>query len=138
MQEAADEMVIDHARRLHIRVANRGTHKRKAAALQVLAHGIRLFGARGQVFYAPAAVADCSVVGKLPDVFVETSEFFLDLKEGFGIFYGTVDFKAVSYNADIFKKFFYLAPVVFGDFLIVEIVEGFAEILSLMQNRAPA
>ena len=40
MAEALDEMIVDHANRLHEGVANRGADELEATPFQIFAHGI--------------------------------------------------------------------------------------------------
>src|SRR5258708_30910187 len=44
MSKAIDEMVIHHPDGLHVRVDDRRAYEREAAALEILAHGVRLDG----------------------------------------------------------------------------------------------
>src|SRR5438067_177114 len=56
MPETTHQMVVDHAGGLHERVTDRRSYEGEAALPQVLAHRVRLFGARGNVLSAPPAI----------------------------------------------------------------------------------
>src|SRR4029077_20447702 len=56
--EAARDVVVDEARRLHARVADRRSDEAKAPALEVLAHRLRLLRLRRQIAQRARAADD--------------------------------------------------------------------------------
>ena len=58
MSKAIDEMVIHHPDSLHVRVDNRRTYEGETAALEILAHGVRLDGMSGNVPHGPPTVLE--------------------------------------------------------------------------------
>src|SRR5215831_7128971 len=74
MAEAGHEVVIDHAGSLHVRIADRGPHKGKAAFPQVFAHGIRLGSFRRNFFQGTPHILDGLSSDKAPDVLIEAAE----------------------------------------------------------------
>src|ERR1700730_6597086 len=79
MPEAVDDMVIDHPRRLHERVANRCPYELEAVLFQVLAHRIRLVGGAWNIVQAPPCILEGRVIYKLPNISVEAAEMPLHL-----------------------------------------------------------
>src|SRR3989442_11726911 len=62
MSKAVDQMVIDHPDRLHVRIDDRRTHEGEATALQIVAHGVGLGAARGDIAFGSPAVLDRATV----------------------------------------------------------------------------
>src|SRR5207244_10715884 len=80
--KAAFHMIVHHAGRLHVRVADRGADELEATLLQVLGQGVRLQRRRPHGFSShPIGVAQCPVAHKAPDVPVEAAELLLDFQE---------------------------------------------------------
>src|SRR5439155_17063811 len=77
MSKAVDQMVIDHPDRLHVRIDDRRTHEGEATALQIVAHGVGLGAARGDIAFGSPAVLDRATVDEAPLVRVEAAELRL-------------------------------------------------------------
>ena len=105
--KAIHHVVVDHTHRLHKCITDGGSHKVKAPALQVFAHGIglgckcghRLRGTPGVLLRMPAH--------ELPNVRVKTPELILDLEKGLRIPDGGFNFQPVADNAGIAEQFAY-------------------------------
>src|SRR2546430_3903680 len=74
MSKAVDQMVIDHPDRLHVCIDDRRTHEGKATVLQIVAHGVGLGAARGDIAFGSPAVLDRATVDEAPLVRVEAAE----------------------------------------------------------------
>src|ERR1043165_9304619 len=77
MPEAADEMIVDHADGLHVRVDDRGTDEREPTALEILAHGVGNGGRSRDLANGSPAVPDRPAVDEAPLVRVEAAELRL-------------------------------------------------------------
>src|SRR5437867_2681927 len=82
MPETVHEMVVDHARRLHERVADRRADESEAACLQRLRHRIGLSRARRHVAGTAPAIDLRRAADKAPHQIVEASVFALRLDHG--------------------------------------------------------
>lgn len=131
-------MVVDQSYRLHKGVADRGSNELEATALEVFAHGVGLGRARGDLLQRPPFVDAGLASDKLPDVAVKGTEFFLDAKEGFGVFDRGGDFKPVANDSGIGKERLNFLGSILRDAARIEFVEGAAIILTLVEDRAPA
>ena len=85
MSKAVDEMVIDHAHGLHVRVDDRRTDEGEATALQIVADGVGLGAASGDIPYGSPAVLDRATVDEAPLVRVEAAELRLHVEERLGV-----------------------------------------------------
>src|SRR5262249_41623947 len=81
MTEAVHHVIVHHAGRLHVGVADRGADEREATLLQVLAHRVGLRGARGDQLHRLPRVAPGRAVDEAPDVLVEALELLLHFEE---------------------------------------------------------
>src|SRR5438128_2881771 len=77
MSKAVDQMVVDHAHGLHVRINDRRTEEGETAALPIAAQGVGLSGASWDFPYGSPAVLDRAAVDEAPLVSVEGSELFL-------------------------------------------------------------
>src|SRR5438477_1897835 len=73
MSEAADEVIVDHAGRLHVRVDDRRADEVEAALLHVLAEPVRQRRARRHLAAAAPAVDDRLAVDERPEVRIEAA-----------------------------------------------------------------
>src|SRR3972149_10849110 len=78
------------------------------------------------------------MVDDTPDILVKGSKFFADCKKRAGVCDRAFDLQAVADDSRIFKEAVDLGLAVPAHFVVIEIVEGFPEILPLPQNRHPA
>ena len=135
--ETLHRMIIHHARSLHKRVANCGTHKVEATLLHILTHGIRFSrGCRKPRPHLPR-VHKRFAPNELPDVAIEGTKFFLHRKKCFGILYSRSYFQPVADDALIAQQLLRLAPVILRNFLRIETIESGTVVFALAQNRVP-
>src|SRR5438445_13738913 len=83
--EAADQVIVDHPDGLHERIADGGSHELEAAAQKLLAHGVRLRRACGNLAERFPGIQLRLPVDKLPDKRVEAAEFVLNFAKRLGI-----------------------------------------------------
>ena len=77
------------------------------------------------------------VARELPDVAVEGTELFLDLQEALGVVDDGLDFASVADDASVRHQAFDVGVGVGGDLHGVEVGEGFAEVLPLVEDGLP-
>src|SRR5689334_13136899 len=94
--EAGNEVIVDHNRGLHDRVANRGTYKAEAALLQVFAHGVGLFCFCRDLLVELPEVLNRPSADETPKVGIETAEFLLDLEKNLSVGNRGSDFEFVA------------------------------------------
>lgn len=135
--ETAGLMIVDHADSLHERVANRWPDKREPPLLQVPAHGLRLWRSRGNVAHRPDPVIDRLAAGKLPDVGIEGSEFFLNVKKFPGIPDSGGNFQPVSDDPGIGEEARDVRTGKTGDGFRVKIMESLPVILPFVEHGLP-
>src|SRR5260370_42448686 len=80
MSKAVDDVVVDHPDGLHVRIDDGRADEGEATALQILAHGVGLSGASGNVPYGSPAVLDRATVDEAPLVRVEAAELRLHVE----------------------------------------------------------
>src|SRR5438477_2573446 len=101
MAKAVDDMVVDHADRLHESVANRGANELESAALEALAQGVRFRSLRRHLLECLAGVLQHAAVDELPDVMVERSELRLYSQERRGVLDGRFNLEPVADDSRI-------------------------------------
>jgi hypothetical protein len=79
--EAGDEMVVDHADGLHVGITDRRADKFEATLEQIFAHRVGDFRPRRKFLHAFPAIDDWFAVHELPEIFVESAEFFAHFQE---------------------------------------------------------
>src|SRR5689334_23071362 len=95
MARARDEMVVDEAARLHVRVEDGRAGELEAPLLQLLRQGVGLPAARGDLRDAPPAVPDGLPSHEAPGEGVEGSLLLLQLQEGARVGHRGLDLLAV-------------------------------------------
>ena len=127
-------MVVDLAGGLHVGVDDDGAHEFEAPGLEVLGEGFGLGGLGGHGLVVPA---EDLVAGELPDVGVEGAEFPLDFEEASGVVDDGLDFASVADDPGVGQEALDVGVGVGGDFLGVEVGEGFAEVFPLVEDGLP-
>src|SRR5438045_6554057 len=94
--EAARDMVVHHAHGLHERVADGGADESEPALLEVLAHGLRCGGLRGELTEAFPSVLDRPAVHEAPQIGIERTELIADVERRSGVGDGGLDLHAVA------------------------------------------
>src|SRR5512143_598359 len=101
--ETIHRVIIHHADRLHVGVADGAADEAETAPFQVATHGVR-YGCAGRNFlHASPGVPDRPAVHKAPLVGVEGAELLLHLQEGAGIGYCGFHLQAIAYDAGVSK-----------------------------------
>src|SRR6266699_2415719 len=95
MSKAVDEMVVHHPDSLHVRVDNRRTYEGKTAALEILAHGVRLDGVSGNLPYSSPTILKWATVDEAPLICVEASKLRLDFEKRLGVLDCRFDLRSV-------------------------------------------
>lgn len=137
VSETINGVIVHHPSRLHKRVANRRADEFESARLQILAHRIRFFTCRRNIFQRFAFVVDGLAADELPNVFVERAELLLHLDEPLRVGNRRLNFQAIADDTGVTEQASHIAFVVLGDALVVEIVQRLAKILALVQNNRP-
>lgn len=138
MAKAVYGVVVDHARRLHVGVANGGANKLKPALLKIFAHRIRGSGAGGHLGHGGPGILHSFALDKLPNVAIKAAEALLHLQKRLGVEGGGGNFETVAHNARILQKLLVLGLVVASDDRRVKAIKGGAEVFALAQNGEPA
>jgi hypothetical protein len=138
MPEASDKVIIDHARCLHERVTDRRADKAKTALLEVPAHGVGLWGGGGDLFHALPTVLSRLASGKLPDVTIEASEFFLHAEKCLGVADRRFDLETVAYDAGIREEQSDFFAAEAGDLGRIESGESGTIVRAFPENGVPA
>src|SRR5665809_128933 len=134
---AAHDVIVDHARRLHVRVTDSGTHELEPAPLEVLAHRSRRLGLGRQIVHRRVAVYHGFPVDELPDVVAEATHRVTHLEKGLGIGYGCVHLRPVTDQARVDEKHLDLGLVVSGNLLRIEPIECVPVVASLVEHGRP-
>src|SRR5687767_9493819 len=99
--ETRSYMVIDHARGLHECVANGGSHKTKAAFLQITAHGVRLARAARNIPQCAAPVLHRGSSHELPNVSIEAAKLVPHFEKCLRVVDRGGDLEPVAHNSRV-------------------------------------
>ena len=131
-------MVVDHPRRLHMGVTDRGADELETSGHKIFAEKDRLRGGRRKLREALPPVDQRPTVDETPDVFVEGAELLAHLQEGPGVRYCALDLAPVSDDRRVLEKKLDSLRIEEGDPLGVKTGEEPAEVFPLSKNRTPA
>src|SRR5438094_7070061 len=132
-------VVVHHAGRLHVRVADGRADEREAAFLQILGQGIGLRRCCLHGFLGDAlGMSQCSIAREAPDVPVEAAELFLHFQETFCVGDSALDFQTIADDARVVHQTCDVGFAESRDLACVEVFERLPEILALAQDRNPA
>jgi len=134
---AALQVIVHHARGLHMGVDHRRPDEFEASFLEVLADPVRQLGARRHLLEARESIVQGLSVNQAPDVLVEGSEFPAHIEEGFGVGHRRGYLQLVADDSLVFHERRDLPGIIKGDLAEIEIVESLSEILPLSQDRHP-
>src|SRR5690348_3202728 len=135
--ETGDEMVVDHARRLHEGINNGGADKFETAARQFLGYLDRDRRGGRHARRGLELVHLRPAVDEIPKKLRKARAFVHDLQIGFSAFDRALDLRPVTDDADIVHQRMDFLGVVARDLFRPEIVEGTAEIVALAQDGDP-
>src|SRR5258706_9013477 len=77
VSKPVDQVIVDHADRLHVRVDHCRSDEAEPAALEIAAECVRLGGRCGNLAQRAPSILPGPALDKLPAIRVEASEFFL-------------------------------------------------------------
>src|SRR6476469_606330 len=97
--KAAHAVVVDHADRLHISVADRAAHEIEAALPEVLAERIGERGPRRHLGRRAPGILQRPAVDEAPQIGIEAAERFLDVKKRARVTHSRFDFEAIANDA---------------------------------------
>ena len=137
MSRTRYEMIVNHARRLHECIANRGADEFESMSQQIAAHGVGLGGACGYVSQASPTILDWLAANERPDIGVETSEFFSHLEKSFRVLDRSRNFQPVAHDPIVVKKPLYVSYAIAGDLFRLKTNERFPVVLAFIQNGVP-
>src|SRR2546425_7080253 len=98
LAEAVGTVIVNHADRLHVRIADGRADELEAALQQILAQRIGLRRLRRHLV---AAIDQRLSVHKAPDISVEAAELFLHREEGLGVADAAFELQAIANDAFI-------------------------------------
>src|ERR1051325_1968167 len=131
-------MVVHHPDGLHVCVDDRRADEAEPAALQILAHGVRLDGRRRNLAHGSPAVPDRAAVDEAPLVRIEAAELRLDFEKGPGVPDRRFDLGPVAHDPGVRQERRDFAFVVAGPLLRVEPAEGTPVGVALPEDGDPA
>src|SRR5258708_39191082 len=105
--KAVDHVIVHHARRLHMRIADGRADELKPALFQILAHGIRLGAGGDKVFQLSQKGHDRAAVDEAPDISVKTAELFLLFEKFPGVVFCRQYLCAVAYDSFVLEQSMY-------------------------------
>src|SRR5580700_694013 len=132
------QVIVDHAGRLHQRIADRRAHKLESSPQQIAAHRIGFRRTRGHVRHTPPAILFWFASDKTPQVSVETPQLFPHREKRLRVLDRGRNLQSIPYDPSVAEQSFHIARAVMGDLLRAESIERFPIVLSLLQNSDPA
>ena len=132
-------MVVHHAGRLHVRVADRGADELEAALFQVFGQGVGLRRGRPDGFSSQSVgIAHCPVAREAPDVPIETAVLLLHVEKPPRVGDGRFDFQAITDDALVSHQARNVGLTESRHFPHIEVLERLPEIVALAQDGNPA
>jgi len=130
-------VVVHEAGALHERVAGGGAHEPESAAFEVGAHRPRHIGLSGESVALAEAIDDGGAAHQSPQIGVERSELLGRHEDGVRVVDGRRHLQPVAHYAGVAEQPRDVGVRVSGDALDVEVVEGAAVVLALVEDRVP-
>src|ERR1700683_2567536 len=122
-------MIVNHSYGLHKSIANGITNKFKPSFFKGFTHG-DTFRTGGSEFSTSNGFSS----DELPNVFIKTSKFLLNLEVGLCIFYNPIDLESIANNSGILHKGRSLLCVVLDYFFCIKIIKNFEVLVPLFSN----
>ena len=116
-------MIVDHARRLHQRVADRGADEFESAPHQIAAHRVGFGCARRHVGHVPPTILDWRAADEAPEVSVEAVELFSHRAKHLRVLDCGRDLQPVPYDPGVAEQPLHFARAVAGDLFRAESIE---------------
>jgi 4-amino-4-deoxy-L-arabinose transferase-like glycosyltransferase len=132
-----DHVIVHHPGRLHHRITDRRSHELETARDQILAHRVRLSGARRHLPQRAPLVDSRTPADKSPDVFVEAAELFLRGNKCFRIADGGNDLQPIANDPRVHQQPRDVSIAELRHSRGLEVLECFPIGLALAQNRVP-
>lgn len=137
---ASPMMIVHHAGRLHMRVHDNRSDKRKSVLPQISAQCVRDRRTSGNVLPRPICAPGIQrlAIGKSPDISVERAELVTDVDKSPGVVDRRRDFQPVADNAGISKQTPGIAIGIARDLFPIPLAERPAKIFATPENGDPA
>src|ERR1700674_4714400 len=137
ISETADQVIVDHADRLHVPVDHRRSDEAEPAALEIAAESVRLGGRCRNFAERGPPILPWPSIDKLPAICIEASEFLLHGQKGLSVPHGGRDLRPVPDDRRIGGQLLDSRLGVARDFLRIELAEGAAVALALVEHDRP-
>ncbi len=99
--ETIHDVVIDHAGCLHVGVDDRRPKEFKTAFFEIFRQRLSLGGYNRKVFERPMFISNGRATDKTPNIFRESTEFFLDLEKTLGVVDGGFNLHPIADDAGV-------------------------------------
>ncbi len=136
--EAADEVIIDEARGLHVRVDDRRADELEPSALEIQRKRVGFLARRRHVALLTPAIHDRLAADEIPDVAVEGAELLLNGEEAARVSDCRLDLLAIADDACVLHQPFDGARREARHFAGIEARERAPIAVALPQDRPPA
>ena len=130
-------MIVDHAGRLHQRVADRCADKLESTPRQIAAHRVRFRRPRGYLSHRPPAILLRLAADKTPKITVEASQFFPKREKCFRILDRCRDFQPIPDDAGVAKQPLHIARAIARYLFRAKSVERLTIVLPFLENGGP-
>jgi hypothetical protein len=131
------EMIVDHAGRLHQRVADRCADKLESTPHQIAAHRIRFRRPGGYLSHRPPTILLRFAADKTPKITVEASQFFPNREKCLRILDRRRDFQPIPDDAGVPKQPLHIARAIARYLFCAKSVERLTIVLPFLENRGP-
>src|SRR5262245_51979847 len=138
MAEAVDQVVVDHADRLHVRIDDGRADEVETALLEIFAEGVGRLGSRRNIPDGTPTILDGPPVDEAPLVRVEASELLLHPEKRARVAHCRGDLATVAHDARIAEQRGDLALAVARHLRRIEPIEGATVGVALAQDGDPA
>src|SRR3989338_11611583 len=138
MSEAISRVVVHHAGRLHVGVADGAAGEFEAAPFQFLSHRLRFRRACRNFGEAAPGVLSWLAINEAPDEGIETAELALHVEKLLRVGYCRMYLQAIAHDSRILQQRFYFTCVIAGNARRIEIIESGPVILAFAQDGYPA
>src|SRR3970282_1345888 len=137
MSKAGNDMIINHANRLHVCIADCRADELELPFPQSLAHHLRLRRVGGELLQVPPSILYRLTADEPPDEGVETAKLLLDSQKRLCILDGRHNLQLVADDPNVRQQGLYLSRIVTRYFLRIKPVEGCPVVLPLLEHSQP-
>src|SRR5690349_4669848 len=124
--KAADDVIVHHADRLHVRVDDGRADEAEVTLAQIRAERVRLLRARRDVVQTPTAILSRAIVDEAPLVCGEAAELLLHLQERARVSDCGLDLQPIADDPGVPQELSHFPLVEAGDARRLEVGEGLA------------